>query len=68
MVELCLYLSRYGYGLNGRDIWVRFPVRVRYFSTLQQPPIQLVPRALSLGVKVPEREYDHSPISRMVEL
>jgi hypothetical protein len=27
-----------------------------------QPPIQLVPRALSLGVKWPERESDHSPL------
>jgi hypothetical protein len=28
-----------------------------------QPPIQGVPRALSLGVKQPEREVDHSPSS-----
>jgi hypothetical protein len=28
-----------------------------------QPPIQWVPRALSMGVKRPEREYDHSPPS-----
>jgi hypothetical protein len=29
-----------------------------------QPPIQWVPRALSLGVKRPGREADHSPPSR----
>jgi hypothetical protein len=28
-----------------------------------QPPIQWVPRALSLGVKRPGREADHSPLS-----
>jgi hypothetical protein len=28
-----------------------------------QPPIQWVPGALSLGVKRPEREADHSPPS-----
>jgi hypothetical protein len=28
-----------------------------------QPPIQWVPGALSLGVKLPEREADHSPPS-----
>jgi hypothetical protein len=30
---------------------------------LTQPPIQWVPRALSLGVKWPEREADHSHLS-----
>jgi hypothetical protein len=29
-----------------------------------QPPIQWVPEALSLGVKRPRREADHSPPSR----
>jgi hypothetical protein len=30
---------------------------------LNQPPIQWVPEALSLGVKQPGREADHSPPS-----
>jgi hypothetical protein len=32
-----------------------------------QPPIQWVPGALSLGVKRPEREPDHSPSSAEVK-
>jgi hypothetical protein len=28
-----------------------------------QPPIQRVPGALSLGIKLPDREADHSPPS-----
>jgi hypothetical protein len=32
-------------------------------ACLMQPPIQWVPGALSLGVKGPRREADHSPPS-----
>jgi hypothetical protein len=51
---------------------VRFPAAAKHFSLLRsvqtdcgahQPPAQLVPRALSLGVKRPGRETDHSPPS-----
>jgi hypothetical protein len=59
-----------GYGLDGRGAEVRVPVGARIFlhSTSSrpalgptQPPIQWVPGALSLGVKQPGREGDHSP-------
>jgi hypothetical protein len=56
-----------GYGLDDRGVGVRVPVGSRIFSkssrpTLgsMQPPIQWVPRALSPGLKRPEREADHS--------
>jgi hypothetical protein len=53
-------------------IGVRFPARagnisfrhrVHTGSGAFQPPIQWVPRALSMGVKLPGREADHSPSS-----
>jgi hypothetical protein len=57
-----------GYGLDGRRVGVRVPVGARIFSTSSrpvlgpiQPPILWVPRALSLEVKRPGRETDHSP-------
>jgi hypothetical protein len=61
-----------GYRLDDRMINVRFPVGlgIFLFDTVSrpalgptQPPIQWVPRALSLGVKRPGREADHSPPS-----
>jgi hypothetical protein len=60
-----------GYGLDDRGSRVRFPAGAGNFSlgTTEsrtalgptQPPIQWVPGALSLGVKRPGREADHSP-------
>jgi hypothetical protein len=62
-----------GYGLDDRDSRVRFPaggLGIFYFTTASrpalvptQPPIQWVPGALSLEVKRPMREADHSPPS-----
>jgi hypothetical protein len=61
-----------GYGLDDWGSRVRFPAeagnlsiphRVQNGSGPTQSPIQCVPGALSLGVKQPEREADHSPLS-----
>jgi hypothetical protein len=61
-----------GYGLNERGLRVRFSARtgIFLFSTASrpalrptQPPIQLAPGALSLGVKRPGHEADNSPPS-----
>jgi hypothetical protein len=61
-----------GYGLDDRDARVRFRSGAGNFSLHHraqngsgptQPPIQWVPGALSLGVKQPGREADHSPPS-----
>jgi hypothetical protein len=61
-----------GYGLDNRGSRVRFPARAEifFFTTVSrtalgptQPPIQWVQGALSLGVKRPGREADHSPPS-----
>jgi hypothetical protein len=61
------------YGLDDRMIGVRFLVgagnfsfhhRVQTASGAHQPTIQWVSRALSLGVKRPGREANHSPPSR----
>jgi hypothetical protein len=61
-----------GYGLDDRGSRVRFPAGARNFlfttasRTALEPtqfPIQWVPEALSLGVKRPGREADHSPPS-----
>jgi hypothetical protein len=61
-----------GYGLDDRGSRVRFPARLGIFhftsasrTALEptQPPIQWVSGALSLGVKRPGREADHSPPS-----
>jgi hypothetical protein len=61
-----------GYGLDNRDSGVRFPAAAGNFSLYHcfqngsgstQPYIQWVPGALSLGVKRPGREADHSPPS-----
>jgi hypothetical protein len=56
-----------GYGLDDRGVGVRVPIRSRIFSTSSrpalgpiQPPIQGVSEALSVGVKRPGREADHS--------
>jgi hypothetical protein len=58
-----------GYGLHDRGCRVRFPAgdgnsslnhRVQNGSGPTQPPIQWVPAALSVGVKRPGREVDHS--------
>jgi hypothetical protein len=61
-----------GYGLGDRGSRVRFPAEAGnfFFTTVSrtalgptQPPIQCVLWALSLGVKRPGREGDHSPPS-----
>jgi hypothetical protein len=61
-----------GYGLDDRGSRVRFPAGLgiflfitasRTFLGPTQPPIQWVTVALSLGVKRPVRETDHSPPS-----
>jgi hypothetical protein len=61
-----------GYGLGDRGSRVRFPAElgIFLFTTVSrtalgitQPPIQWVPGSLSLGVKWPGREADHSPPS-----
>jgi hypothetical protein len=56
-----------GYGLDGRGFGVRVLVGSRIFSASSRPargstqlPIQWVQGALSLGVKRPGREADHS--------
>jgi hypothetical protein len=53
--------------------WVRYPAgnfsfhyRIQNGSGSTQPPIQWVPKALSLGVKRPGRKTDHSPSSSAV--
>jgi hypothetical protein len=60
------------YGLDDRGSRVRFPggLGIFLFTTASrtalgptQPPIQWVPGFLSLGVKRPGREADHSPPS-----
>jgi hypothetical protein len=65
-------LSRYSSGLRaGRSGFdFRRELGIFLFTTVSrtglgptQPPIQWVPRALSLGVKRPGREADHSPPS-----
>jgi hypothetical protein len=57
-----------GYGLDDQGYSTRFPAgagnfslhhRVQNGSGSTQPPIQLVPGALSLGVKRPVPEADH---------
>jgi len=56
-----------GYGLDDRMIGVRFRSEAGNFSLrhrVQTTPIQWVPGALSLGVKRPGREADHSPPPR----
>jgi hypothetical protein len=79
LINLALRLSRdssvgiaLGYGLNDWGSRVRFPAGagIFLFTTASrtalgptQPPIQWVPGALSLGVKRPVREADHSPPS-----
>jgi hypothetical protein len=61
-----------GYVLDYRGSRVRFPsgLGIFLFATASrtalgptQPPIQWVPGALSLGVKRPGHEVDHSPPS-----
>jgi hypothetical protein len=62
-----------GYGLDDRGFESRHGLGIFLFTTSStpglgptQPPIQWVPRALSLGVKWPGREVDHSPSSSAV--
>jgi hypothetical protein len=58
------------YGLGDRGFESRHGLRIFLFTTASrtalgptQPPIQWLPGALSLGVKRPRREADHSPSS-----
>jgi hypothetical protein len=66
------WLSQYSDGLwagrSGFDSWKGYEIFL--YSTASrpplgptQPPVQWVPRALSLGVKRPEHEVYHSPTS-----
>jgi hypothetical protein len=66
------YTLTLGYGLDDRGSRVRFPAGLGIFLFITvsrtalgptQPPIQCVSGALSLGVKRPGREADHSPPS-----
>jgi hypothetical protein len=57
-----------GYELNDRGFESRQGLGIFLFTTVTrpalvptQPPIQWIPGALSLGVKRPGREADHSP-------
>jgi hypothetical protein len=61
-----------GYGLDNRGPRVRYPAGLGIFPFTAasrtapgptQPPTQWVPGALSLGIKRPGREADHSPPS-----
>jgi hypothetical protein len=59
-----------GYGLGDRRFETRQELGIFLFTTASrpalwptQPPIQWEPGALSVGVKRPERETDHSPPS-----
>jgi hypothetical protein len=61
-----------GYGLDDRGSRIQFSAgagtfslqyRVQNGSGPTQPPIQWVPGAVSVGVKRPGREADHSPPS-----
>jgi hypothetical protein len=59
-----------GYGLDDQGFESRQGLRIFLFATMSrtalgptQPPIQWVPGALSLGVKLPGHETDHSPPS-----
>jgi hypothetical protein len=52
-----------GYGLDDRGSGVRLPAGLGIFLFTTQPPIQWVLGALSLWVKRPGREADHSPPS-----
>jgi hypothetical protein len=78
-ITLCKIQSRdssvgiaLGYGVDSRvlEFDSRLGLGIFLFTTASktalgptQPPIQCVPGALSLGVKRPEREADHSPQS-----
>jgi hypothetical protein len=60
----------FGYGLDDRGFESREEPEIFLFTTASrrapwpiQPPIQWVPRALSLRVNRPERDADHSPPS-----
>jgi hypothetical protein len=64
------YVIWLDYGLDDRIIGVRFPARAGNFSLrhsvqvgsgAQSASFQWVPGALTLGVKRPGREADHSP-------
>jgi hypothetical protein len=60
-----------GYGLDDQGFESRQGLGIFLFTTasrpalgLIQPPIQWVPRVLTLGIKRPGREANHSPPSR----
>jgi len=59
-----------GYGLYDQDFESRRRLGIFFFTTVSrpavgptQPPIQWVTEYLSLGVKQPGHEGDHSPLS-----
>jgi hypothetical protein len=56
-IGILVFDSRWGLGI------FLFTTASRTVLEPTQPPIQLVPGALSLGVKRPGREADHSPPS-----
>jgi hypothetical protein len=55
--------SKGGHDLLCANSFVLKKGRTSGFKQIPQPPIQCVPGALSLVVKRPEREADHSPPS-----
>jgi hypothetical protein len=70
MVPVQLSAIALGYGLDDRGFESRQGLEIFIFTTVSrpvlgrtQPPIQWVLGALSLGVKLPGREADHSPSS-----
>jgi hypothetical protein len=61
-----------GYGLDDRGFETRKGLGIFLFTTasrsalrLTQPPVQWVPGALSLRIKRPGLEADHSPLSNV---
>jgi hypothetical protein len=57
-----------GYGLDDREFESRQGLGIFLFTTVSrenlgptQPPIQWVPGDISLEIKLPEHEADHSP-------
>jgi hypothetical protein len=69
MAEVLFFYTSYHYGLDSRGIGVGVPIRARFsFSPLHPDWIRGPPsllfngcQRLSLGIKRPEREADHSP-------
>jgi hypothetical protein len=52
-----------GYGLDGREVWVRFPADKRGPHSFRSALYNLYREVLSPGVKRRKREADHLPVS-----